>query len=132
MSKPETSSSTIGTVTQVSGSARLGDSLATQLGAVISKALADVTVLEVRTFTSNAEDAALAQVGDPIQENSRLRAFTRVSLDGDTQACVPLLASGEPDERLWKLHNDVVNQARSDRAAAMSTAIELLASLTGR
>jgi hypothetical protein len=132
MSKGNPSPTNIGTVTPVSSSARLGDSLTARLGEVLSQALADVSVLEVRTYTSNADDAVLAKVGDPIEENTRLRAFTRVSMDGDTSVCLPLLASGEPDEALWKLHNEIVKQARADRAATVSTAISLLASLTGR
>lgn len=126
------SSTNIGTDAPESSSARLGDGLTAQIGAALSKALADVSVLEVRTYTSAADDASLAEQEDPLQHNTRLRAFTRISMDGDTQVCVPLLASGEPDDGLWKVHNEIVSQARADRAATLQMAISLLSSLSGR
>lgn len=132
MSKAKASSTTIGTVTPASSSTRLADSLTAKLGKLLAEAIADASVLEVRTYTSTADDADLAQEGDPLEKHTRLRAFTRVAMDGDTSVSVPLLASGEPDEGLWKLHSEIVAQARADRAATLATAISLLSSLTGR
>jgi hypothetical protein len=112
--------------------ARLGDSLMGQLGTLLTKALADLTSLEVRTFTSDAAESALATTGDPLAAHTRLRAFTRVAIDGDTQLCVPLRASGEPDEALWKLHAEAVAQAREDRARTIAAAISVLKELAHR
>ena len=111
---------------------RLGDTLMGQLGALLGKALADATSLEVRTFTSDANAPALAITGDPLAANTRLRAYTRVAIDGDTQICVPLLASGEPDGALWKLHQEAVAHAREDRRKAIADAIATLKELAGR
>jgi hypothetical protein len=110
---------------------RGGDALITKLGALLSKALEDVTSIEVRTFTSAAADSALASSGDPITANTRLRAFTRIAIDGDTQICVPLRASGEPDEALWKLHSEAVAGARDDRAKIIASAIAIVKELGG-
>src|SRR6478752_5598861 len=110
---------------------RLGDGLTAKLGALLTKALEDVTSIEVRTFTSEATDAALASTGDPLVSNTRLRAFTRIAVDGDTQICIPLRASGEPDEALWKLHAEAVAGAREDRAKAIASAIAIVKELGG-
>ena len=110
---------------------RLGDGLMAKLGALLSKALDDVTSIEVRTFTSDAADAGLAGSGDPLTANTRLRAFTRIAVDGDTKICVPLRASGEPDEALWKLHTEAVASARDDRAKAIASAIAVVKELGG-
>jgi hypothetical protein len=107
------------------------DGLTAKLGALLSKALEDVSSIEVRTFTSETADTALASSGDPLVANTRLRAFTRIAVDGDTQICVPLRAGGEPDEALWKLHAEAVAGAREDRAKAIASAIAILKELGG-
>ena len=111
--------------------ARVGDGLLAKLGALLSKALEDVTSIEVRTFTSDAGDATLATSGDPLVAHTKLRAFTRVAIDGDTQICVPLRAGGEPDEALWKLHTEAVAAAREDRAKTIAAAIAVVKELGG-
>lgn len=111
---------------------RVSDSIMTQLGDLLVKALADATSLEVRTFTSEAGDTALATTDDPLVDNTRLRAFSRIAMDGDTQQCIPLRASGEPDEALWTLHCEAVDQARRDRAASVDAAISALEQLAGK
>ena len=122
----------IGATPAVAKPARLGDTLMGQLGALLSKALADVTSLEVRTFTSETADTSLAASGDPLVANTRLRAFTRLAIDGDTEQCIPLRATGEPDDALWKLHAEAVAQAREDRHRAIAAAISTLKELAGR
>jgi hypothetical protein len=127
---PMTSVPTIGS-SATARPTRLGDGLTAKLGALLTKALEDVTSIEVRTFTSEATDAALASTGDPLVGNTRLRAFTRIAVDGDTQICIPLRASGEPDEALWKLHAEAVAGAREDRAKAIASAIAIVKELGG-
>ncbi len=116
----------------IGASSGLSDSLLGKLGELLSKAITDAAVLEVRTFTSDAEDSALAGSGDPLETNTRLRAFTRVAIDGDTQVCVPIGKNGEPDEVMWKLHCESVAQARADRAATIESTIALIKELVGR
>jgi hypothetical protein len=129
---PSTQPTPIGSTSTAAKSTRLGDTLTSQLGALLSKALADAASLEVRTFTSSAADAELARTGDPLLENTRMRAFTRIAMDGDTHQCIPLQASGEPDKVLWALHMEAVDQARRDRAASVEAAIAILKELAGR
>ena len=127
-----TQTPTIGTTPVAAKPNRLGDTLMGQLGSLLSKALADATSVEVRTFTSEATAPPLALTGDPLTANIRLRAFTRIAIDGDTQLCIPLRASGEPDEVLWKLHNEAVAQAREDRSKTIAATISALKELAGR
>lgn len=112
--------------------ARLGDGLFAQLGSLLSRALADATSLEVRTYTSESADANFAGAGDPLVANTRLRAFTRIAIDGDLAQGVPLRQSGEPDEALWKLHLEGVNAAREDRARTIASTIALVKELAGK
>ena len=111
---------------------RIGDSIMGQLGELLTHALRNAASLEVRTYTNESADTALATEGDPLVEGTRLRAFTRISMDGDTQQCIPLRASGETDDALWALHNAAVDQARRDRAASVEAAIAVLKELSGR
>jgi hypothetical protein len=111
---------------------RPAESLVAQLSSLLIDALKDAAVLEVRTFTSQAADAELANPDDPLSGNARLRAFSRIAMDGDTRQCIPLAATGEPDKALWELHQEAVAQARRDRAASLETAIAALKELGRR
>lgn len=111
---------------------RLGDTLIGQLGSLLSRALSDATSLEVRTYTSEAADSSLANNDNPLVTGTRLRAFTRVDVDGDHAQCIPLRQSGEPDDVLWKLHVEAVAAAREDRAKTIASAIALLKELSGK
>jgi hypothetical protein len=114
----------------VRSAARFSENLLARLGGLLGHAIEDASSLEVKTFTSAATDTALATNGDPLLQGTRLRAFTRVSLDGDTQSCVPLRENGTPDEALWKIHSDLVTQARADRAATIALAVTAVQKLT--
>jgi hypothetical protein len=132
MANPITPSSSIGAAPVAGKSNRFGDSLMGQLAELLTKALANSTTLEVRTFTAEVSESSLAKTGDPLEANTRLRAFTRVAIDGDTETCIPLLANGEPDETLWRLHREAVDQARADRAASIDATIAAIRELSGR
>lgn len=106
-----------------------GLSVSAQLRAVLTKTIADITVLEVRTYT---RDVDTVPPEDAPTTGAQLRAFTSIALDGDTQVCVPLGASGEPEAWLWTLHKEVLAQARADRAATLELAMTLASSLGGR
>ena len=45
----------------------------------------------------------------------RLRAWTRIKVDGDIDACVPQV-DGQVDTALWALHVELVKQAQPPRA----------------
>ena len=121
----------IGSIPSNAGTAGRVGSVADRLSELLAQAIADAAVLEVRTYTNEGGDPSDA---DPLgaDSKSRLRSFTRISLDGDTQVCVPVRADGEPDEKLWRLHQEAVAQARADRAATLESAQAMVRGLTGR
>ncbi|MFO0653048.1 MAG: hypothetical protein U0326_42915 [Polyangiales bacterium] len=94
-----------------------------RLGELLVGAIRDAASIEIKTYTSSAGEAGLATTGDPITQNTRLRAFTRAKFDGDTETSVPLKADGSVDEVLWEIHKSTVAQARADRSAAIASAI---------
>lgn len=94
-----------------------------RLGELLVGALRDAASIEVKTYTSTAGEAGLASTGDPLTQNTRLRAFTRAKFDGDTETSVPMKADGTVDDVLWQIHQTTVSQARADRAAAIASAI---------
>jgi len=106
--------------------ARLG----TKLGEVLSEVLSDAAVLEVKTYTS--EDLQAVAAGQPLPATgARLRAYTRCKLDGDTEVCVPVTATGAVDEALWALHVEMVKQAQAHRAELLRTVLSLFSSRVG-
>ncbi len=60
--------------------------------------------------------------------NAKLRAMTRVNLDGDTLNVVPEKSS-KVDADLWNVHLAMVQQAQTNRAEMLKTAATLLGSL---
>lgn len=118
--------------------ARLTSSLqqfADRLGGALEQAIDNASSLEVSTYVSDdlagvTYDARTHQFAG----TARLRAMTRINLDGDTLVCVPE-GHGEVDEALWEIHVDMVRQAQAHRAellkAAVSAAAGLLDALKG-
>ncbi|TMQ09281.1 MAG: hypothetical protein E6J90_07495 [Deltaproteobacteria bacterium] len=107
--------------------ARLGN----KLGEVLSEVLGDAAVLEVKTYTS--ADLQSIAGGEPLQTSgARLRAYTRCKLDGDTEVCVPVTATGAVDEALWALHVEMVKQAQAHRAELLKTVLSVFSSRVGK
>ncbi len=106
------------------------DNVLGRLGELLVAAVRDAASIEVRTYTSGAGDSGLASTGDPITQNTRLRAFTRAKFDGDTETCVPVKADGSIDEVLWEIHKSNLAQARADRSAAVASAISAVQKIT--
>lgn len=112
---------------QAAARAGAGASNETMLGKLtklLGGAMDDISSLEVLTYTSSGADSATG-AQEQLTKNMRLRAMTRIELDGDAVVCVPLLENGQPDEALWKIHNEVVQQARQDRKETMALAVQL-------
>jgi hypothetical protein len=61
---------------------------------------------------------------------AELRAYTRISLDGDTIVCVPE-RNGEIDQAVFELHLSMVARAQETRAELMKTIIHAASSLVG-
>ncbi len=94
------------------------------LAEALAGAARDITSLEVRTYTTDDLDS----VGQKGVENVQLRALTRIAFDGDTDVFVPQRA-GEINSQVWKLHLDMVRQARLNRAESLQTLTEMAANL---
>jgi hypothetical protein len=91
-----------------------------RLGEFLSKALDEATSLEVSTYVS--EDMGNVHYADGRFSGARLRALTRIEIDGDTLICVPE-TDGEVDTALWKIHLDMVQQAQVSRAELLKTVV---------
>ncbi|MBP7692118.1 MAG: hypothetical protein KA764_09390 [Anaerolineales bacterium] len=104
------------------------ETLIQQLTRTLKQALDDVTSLEVRTYVS--DDLAGVQYDAQTRAfaNAKLRAMTRVNLDGDTLNVVPEKSS-KVDADLWNVHLAMVQQAQTNRAEMLKTAATLLGSL---
>jgi hypothetical protein len=88
----------------------------------------DVSGLDVVTYVS--EDMESLEYKGGFTEGAQKRAFTHISIDGDTNVCVPMSA-GELDETLWMIHNEMVHQAMINRMEMVKTAAEMLTNLMG-
>jgi hypothetical protein len=98
-----------------------------KLGEYLGQALDDATSLDVRTYVSEDIGAVTYEKGQ-FSGNARLRAMTRVNIDGDTLVCVPE-TDGELDTAVWGIHMDMVKQAQESRAELMKTIVSAAGSL---
>lgn len=112
--------------------ARLTNSLqqfADKLGGALEQAIDNASSLEVSTYV--AGDMAGVTYDTKTHQfagTARLRAMTRINLDGDTLVCVPE-DHGEVDEALWEIHVDMVQQAQAHRAELLKAAVSAAAGL---
>ena len=91
----------------------------------------DASELEVRTYTTPSDQVAvLLQSRADLKTEGQvmLRAYTRVSFDGDMSVCVPLDASGEANKSVWDLHQGIVEQAMANRATMIQAVGEAASS----
>ena len=96
------------------------------LGDFLGKALDEATSLEVSTYVS--EDMAEVRYEGGKFSGARLRALTRMEIDGDTLICIPE-EDGEVDTTLWKIHMDMVQQAQASRAELLKTIVSAASGL---
>ncbi len=96
----------------------------TDMADTLRKMARDVANMEVRTYVSD-ELGNLDENGSDLPDKARLRAYTRSSLDGDTDACVPT-DEGRVDELLWRLHTDMVRQAQLHRSELLKSMLALM------
>jgi hypothetical protein len=107
---------------------------ASDLAAKVNTFVADIADLEVYTFTTPPDQAATIFKGPAdianlsTEAKAALRAYTKVSFDGDTVVWVPTSASGEVDKSVWELHQAVVQQAMANRKAMIQSVGEAAAS----
>lgn len=91
-----------------------------KLGNYLSKALDDATSLEVSTYVADNLDQV--KYADGKYEGARLRAMTRINIDGDTLVCLPE-KDGEIDTAIWGIHLEMVQSAQENRAELMKTIV---------
>jgi hypothetical protein len=80
----------------------------------------DLTTLEVKTYTS----------ADGTEEGARLRASTKIKLEGSSEVIVPE-RDGAVDDAVWKIHCEAVAMAVENRAKMMQIATNAAAALLG-
>jgi hypothetical protein len=102
---------------------------ADKLGQTLEAAVDNATSLEVSTYVSDDLSGVNYDKGR-FGGNAKLRALTRINLDGDTLACVPA-DGGDIDESLWKIHLDMVQRAQANRAELIKAVTEAAAGLLG-
>lgn len=99
---------------------------ASDLAAKVENFVADISELEVRTYTIT--EGQFANVVDDEKkkgektvsgEGVQLRAYTRIAFDSDTVVCLPVNQSGQIDGAVWDMHQASVNQAMENRAAML-------------
>ncbi len=103
--------------------AKMGDALGEfveKLGGFLGKALDEATSLDIATYVSEEMDDVKFSGGT--FSGAKLRALTRIEIDGDTLICVPE-EDGELDTELWGIHMDMVRQAQESRAELLKTAV---------
>jgi hypothetical protein len=106
--------------------------VAEQAGQLLRAAVTDASSLEVATYVSDDLNAVRYNVETGTFEGSiRLRALTRVSIDGDTLNCLPE-EDGALDLTLWQLHNDVVQRAQANRREMLRVALSTASGLVDR
>jgi hypothetical protein len=101
-----------------------------KLGTYMSSALEDATSLEVSTYVSDDLGTVKYESGK-FAGSARLRALTRVKIDGDTLVCVPQDEDGQVDVALWQIHLDMVKQAQEARSELMKTLVSAASNFAG-
>jgi hypothetical protein len=106
---------------------------ASDLADKINSFIEDVAVLEVRTYTTPADQVQTLIKTKTLDEilvegNVSLRAGTSVSFDGDMTQLAPTEASGEINRSLWELHQQAVQQATQHRERMLQALGEAAAS----
>lgn len=107
---------------------------ASDLAQKMNSFVEDVSTLEVRTYTTPADQVAVEVKGKADLANimtegkAILRAYTSVAFDGDMTVLAPTDTNGEISQSIWNLHQAMVKQALDNRAAMIKTIGEAAAS----
>jgi hypothetical protein len=103
---------------------------AADLAGKLNSFMEDISTLEVRTYTTPADQVPTDLSGDKIKTEGKavLRAYTTIGLDGDTTVLAPTDAAGEVNAAIWELHQTMVKQALDNRATMIKTMGEAAAS----
>jgi len=108
---------------------------------MLSRAVDDLSSLEVMTYTSDNLEAAVYQPDTKtFSGGACLRAYTRIEPDGDMVNLIPertqtvgeggeALTGVAIDEQLWRIHRVMVSQAQTNRVAFMKALSEAAGTL---
>lgn len=97
--------------------------------------VADVAELEVYTFTTSPDQIQAVFKGPAdfanlsAEAKGALRAYTKISFDGDMVVWLPTTATGEVDRSVWDMHQATVKQAMDNRKAMIQTMGDTAAAL---
>jgi hypothetical protein len=96
---------------------------AKDLAVKLNSFVEDISTLEVRTYTTPADQVPIDITEEKIKTEGKaaLRAFTAISLDGDTTVLAPTDAAGEINQSIWELHQATLKQALDNRAQMIKT-----------
>jgi hypothetical protein len=108
---------------------------ADQLAAKISDFANNIATLEVYTFTTKPNEIPafpdkpkVTDLSQDAQTSAALRAYTRVSFDGDMVVWLPVNEAGVVDKSVWDLHQTMVQQAMENRKAMIQSVTEAASS----
>ncbi|MCX7681443.1 MAG: hypothetical protein N2508_05675 [Anaerolineae bacterium] len=89
---------------------------ASELAKKVNTFITDISELEVCTYTAAPDEIKASFASDTaIEAQASLRAYTRVSFDGDTTVVIPVEPGGVVSRDIWELHQDALRQAISSR-----------------
>ena len=96
---------------------------ASDLAGKLNSFMEDISTLEVRTYTTPADQVPTDIPGTRSRPRAKRRcAPTRtIGLDGDTTMLAPTDAAGEVNRVIWELHQTMVKQALENRATMIKT-----------
>lgn len=112
-----------------------------KLAGMLSAAVDDLTNLEVHTYTSdNLAKVRYNSETHRFSDEAKLKALTRISLDGDMLNLIPerqptteeeddAHTEVEIDERLWAIHQEMVKLAQDNRVKFVNALAELASKL---
>ena len=96
-----------------------------ELATALGKAAADISSLEVVTYTSDdLEGVKYDYETKKLSGQVKLRALTRIAFDGDTQVCVPE-KDAAISQALWQVHLEMVKEAQANRTQFLGAMAEL-------
>ena len=107
---------------------------ARDLAKKVNSFVTDVSELEVRTFTTPADQVETfvkgkADFAEILTEGKvALRAYTKISFDGDTTVVAPTDQADQVNKSVWTIHETVVEQAMENRREMITTIGEAAAS----
>lgn len=100
-----------------------------QLGKTLEQSVDNATSLQVSTYVSDDLTGVTYEKGR-FTGTAKLRAVTRLNLDGDMLVCVPE-TEGVVDKNLWEIHLSMVQQAQVNRAEVIKAVTAAATGLLG-